>query len=297
VKDGGMASGFDDFLAQAWADHADRSEAVAQRLRTDTPAPESPAQLAALARFVVHLCGEHLGAFDDGRWRLAALAGHALADDMVRSTLRVGHASLTLAETGAADWRGFNTEEQVRTEAAAAAISLGRHDTERAVALLQAARRRVAALPYAGAAAHRPLGIACHNMAWTLHDRNARSAEDTAAMLEFAAGSRLHWSKAGTWLEIERGDYDLARCHLAAGQPDVALSHAAQCLATCTANDAPPYEHFFAHETLARAQHARGDALARARNVAAAEAAFDKLTSDDQAGCRTTLDELKGLGT
>ena len=292
-----MASAFDDFLAQAWADHVDQPDAVAQRLRTDTPAPESPQQLAALARFVVHLCGEHLGAFDDGRWRLAALAKHPLADASVQSALRVGHASLTLAETGAADWRGLNTEEQVRTEAAAAAISLGQHDTERALALLQAARQRVAALPNAGAAVHRPLGIACHNMAWTLHDRgSARSAEETAAMLEFAAGSKLHWSKAGTWLEIERGDYDLARCHLAAGQLDEALNHAAQCLATCTQHAAPPYEHFFAHEALARVQHARGDAPARARNVAAAEAAFDKLTAEDQSACRTTLDELRALG-
>ena len=292
-----MASAFDDFLAQAWADHADRSEAVAQRLRTDTPAPESPQQLVALARFVVHLCGEHLGAFDDGRRRLAALATHPLADASVQSALRVGRASLTLAETGATDWRGFNAEEQVRTEAAAAAISLGQHNTERALALLQVARQRVAAMPDTSAAVHRPLGIACHSMAWTLHDRsNARSADETAAMLEFAAGSKLHWSKAGTWLEIERGDYDLARCHLAAGRLDEALNHAAQCLATCTQNDAPPYEHFFAHEALARVQHARGDAPARARNIAAAEAAFDTLTADDQAGCRSTLDELKARG-
>ncbi len=291
-----MASTFDEFLQQAWADHADQSEAVAQRLRTGTPAPETPGQLAALARFVVHLCGEHLGAFDDGRWRLAALAGHALADDMVRSTLRVGRASLTLAETGAANWRGFNTEEQVRTEAAAAAISLGQHNTERALALLQAARRRVAALPDASAAVHRPLGIACHNMAWTLHDRgNARSAEETAAMLEFAAGSKQHWSKAGTWLEVERGDYDLARCHLAAGQPDEALKHAVQCLSTCTENDAPPYEQFFAHEALARVQHARGDAPACAKHVAAAKGAFETLAADDQAACRSTLVALQAL--
>ena len=292
-----MASAFDDFLAQAWADHVDQPDAVAQRLRTDTPAPESPQQLAALARFVVHLCGEHLGAFDDGRWRLAALAKHPLADASVQSALRVGQASLTLAETGAADWRGFNTEEQVRTEAAAAAISLGQHDTERALALLQAARQRVAALPNAGAAVHRPLGIACHNMAWTLHDRgSARSAEETAAMLEFAAGSKLHWSKAGTWLEIERGDYDLARCHLAAGQLDEALNHAAQCLATCTQNDAPPYEHFFAHEALARVQHARGEPAARARHVAELQAAFAQLDAANQGACRPSLDTLRALG-
>ena len=292
-----MASSFDEFLQQAWADHTDRPDAVATRLRTNTPAPQTAEQLAALVRFVVHLCGEHLGAFDDGRWRLTALAGHPLANDMVQSALRVGLASLTLAETGVADRRGFSLEEQVRTEAAAATICVGRHNTERALALLRAARQRVAAMLDAAAALHRPLGVACHNMAWVLHDRgDARSAEETAAMLECAAGSKQHWSKAGTWLEIERGDYDLARCHLAAGHLDEALNHAAQCLATCTQNDAPPYEHFFAHEALALVQHARGDRAAGAGHVAEARAAFAQLDAGDQDACRPSLDTLRALG-
>jgi len=291
-----LASPFDDFLEQAWADHADQSDAVAQRLRTQTPAPESAAQLAALARFVVHLCGEHLGAYDDGRWRLAALVDHPLADADVRSALRVGRASLTLAETGKAEWAGFSLEEQVRTEASAASISLGRHDTERATALLRSARQRVATWPEASAAVHRPLGVACHNMAWTLHDRgDARSNEDTAAMLECAAGSKQHWAQAGTWVEVERGDYDLARCHLSAGQLDQALSHAAQCLATCAQYDAPPYELFFAHEALALVHSARGDDAAVARHVGAAQAAFDRLTADDQQGWQSALAALQAL--
>ena len=291
-----MASAFDNFLQQAWADHADRSEAVAQRLRTETLAPESAAQLCALARFVVHLCGEHLGAYGDGRWRLAALADHPLADADVQSALRIGRASLTLAETGGADWAGFSIEEQVRTEASAASISLGRHHTARAITLLRSARQRAAALADASAAVHRPLGVACHNMAWTLHDRGAaRSAEDTAAMLEFAAGSKQHWAHAGTWVEVERGDYDLARCHLSAGLLDQALGHAAQCLATCTQNDAPPCELFIAHEALALVQSARGDAVAVARHVSAAQVAFDRLSADERQGSQSALDALKAL--
>ena len=201
----------------------------------------------------MHLCGEHLGAFDDGRWRLAALAGHPLADATVRSALRVGDASLTLAETGRADRDGFTLEELIRSEAGAAAISLGRQRTDRAMALLRDARARVAALPAATAAVHRPLAVACNNMAWELHDRGgARSAGDTAAMLDIAAASRMHWTQAGTWLEVERADYALALCHLSAGLPDQGLHFATQCLAACTQNGAPPYEHFFAHEALAR---------------------------------------------
>jgi hypothetical protein len=291
-----VASGFDAFLRQAWADHADQPEAVALRLRTGTPAPESADQLAALVRFVVHLCGEHLGAFADGRWRLAALASHPLADASVQSALRVGDASLALAETGAADCSGFTLEELIRCEAAAAAISLGRHQTERAIALLSAARQRLTSMPNAGAAVHRPLAVACNNMAWELHDRGSvRSAEDSAAMLDIAAASRMHWTQAGTWLEVERADYGLARCHLSAGLPDQALNFAAQCLAACTQNDGPAYEHFFAHEALARVQHARGDEAACARHVVAAQASFAQLTAGDQGACRTPLAALQAL--
>ncbi len=291
-----MTSPFDAFLQQAWADHADHSAAVAERLRTDTPAPQSAAQLAALARLVVHLCGEHLGAFDDGRWRLAALAGHALADASVQSALRVGVASLTLAEVGHADRDGFTLEELIRSEAGAAAISLGRQCTERAMALLRDARARVAALPDATAAVHRPLAVACNNMAWELHDRGgARSAGDTAAMLDIAAASRMHWALAGTWLEVERADYALALCHLAAGLPDRALHFATQCLAACAQNAAPPYEHFFAHEARAKICHARGEYAERERHLAAAETAFGELTGDDQSACRKALAALQAL--
>lgn len=284
---------FDAFLKQAWTDHADQPGEVALRLRTQTPVPESGEQLSALARLVVHLCGEHLGAFDDGRWRLQALATHPLADAAVQSTLRVGIATLALAQSGQSDCAGFSVEEQVRTQAAAAAICVARHQTARATALLQAARERLVSLREAPAAVHRPLAVACNNMAWELHDRgSARSAEDTAAMLDIAAASRWHWSHAGTWLETERADYCVAMCQLSAGDAEAALRSAARCLAVCTQNDAPPFELLFAHEALARAHGVRGDTAARARNVAAAQAAFEQLPASDQAGCQPTLTAL-----
>jgi hypothetical protein len=292
-----MASAFDAFLQQAWADHADDAQAVAARLRSDTPAPESGAQIAALARFVVHLFGEHLGAFDDGRWRLAALVEHPQADAAALSALRVGIAGLSLAQNGAAGRKGFTLEESIRSEATAAAICVGRRDTARGMSLLRTARERLAAVPDAGAAVHRPLAVACNNMAWELNERGPeRSAAETVAMLDIAAASKLHWAAAGTWLEVERADYCIALCHLSAAQLDPALSAAAQCLTACTQNDAPAYEFFFAHEALARVQHARGDAAAHRRHVDAAQAAFDELPADDQEGCRATLAKLKALG-
>jgi hypothetical protein len=290
-----MKLGFDEFLQQAWADHADRAEAVADRLRTETPVPTKPEHLGALVRLVVHLLGEHLGRFDDARWRLAALAGHPLLDEAARAALRVGQATLDLAQRDATAAR-LSASDRMRAEAAAAAICVARGQSTRALQLLASARARVARLRTATPADHRSLAVACNNMAWELHDRGAaRSDEDSVAMLDIAAASRAHWSKAGTWLEVERADYCLALTHLAARRNDAALPFAAQCLAACIAHDAPPFEHFYGHEALARVQHARGDGAATAHHVQAARAAFDRLDADDQSGCRKTLDELLAL--
>ncbi len=285
-------------MARAWADHADAPEAVAQRLRTETPAPTTPAHIAALARLVVHLLGEHLGRFEDGRWRLGALEDHPLAlDPAARSELRVGQAALSLAEGAPPPMAGLTPTEAVRAQSAAAAVCVGRAQSERALAFIAAARQRLSDLPDATPADHRPLAVACNNMAWTLHERGAeRSAAETTAMLDIAADSRAHWSRAGTWLEVERADYCLALTHVSAGRPDDALRHAARCLAACIGHDAAPFEHFFGHEALARVQHARGDAAARDHHVAAAQSTFDRLDADDQAACRGALDALRALG-
>lgn len=289
-------SEFDAFVAQAWADHADHAEAVAQRLRTEAPSPLEASQLTALARLSVHVLAEHLGRFDDARERLAALASNPLADDAVRSALTASQASLNLAEDRPEPMHGLSEPERVRAESDAAAICVGCGSVPRALGLIASARARLAALPNAAPADHRPLAVACHNMAWVLHERGAsRSESETAAMLVIAAASREHWSHAGTWLEIERGDYDLAMTHLSAGLADDALRHASQCLAGCVEHDAPPFELFFAHEALARAQHARGDDASRRHHVDAAQAAYDALADEDQGACRGTLDALRAL--
>lgn len=292
-----MSNAFDEFLDRAWADHADHASAVAGRLRTDTPEPTSAAQVAALARFVVHLLGEHLGRFDDACWRLDALAGHRLAgSEEAASALRVARATLELARSEGQAPAGLSSAEAARAEAAAAAVCVGRGKSRRALALIAWARQRLAALPQATPADHRPLAVACNNMTWALQERGAaRSAADTVAMLEIAAASRAHWALAGTWLEVERADYALAITHLDAGRLDDALRFGAQCLASCIAHDAPALEHFYGHEALARVEHARGGSAALQHHAHAARAAFDQLDADDRTACQHALDALDRL--
>jgi len=293
----GRSARFDAFLSRAWADHADHPDAVADRLRTDTPEPVLPAQVAALARLVVHLLGEHLGRFDDAHWRLSSLRGHPLASEPVAvSELRVSHAALSFACRRPGTDAALSPPERVRALGSAAAICLGRGEAAHSLKLIAAARAELGRMPGASAADHRPLAVACNNMTWELHDRgDARTPGDTDAMLEIAAACRDHWRHAGTWLEVERADYGLAMTHLSARRADDALRHAAQCLAACIAHEAAPYELFYGHEAMARVQHARGDTVACAHHRRAAQAAFDQLDAHTQGGCRGSLDRLLAL--
>jgi hypothetical protein len=290
------AGAFDTFLARAWTDHATRGEAVARRLRTRTPPPQSPAQLSALSRFVVHLLGEHLGRFDDARWRLAALRTHALADDSVQSDLRVGEATLNLGQGADDAATHLNAAEIVRAESGAATLCLGRGQLDRALDFIDRAAARLAALPDPQPQDHRPLAVACNNMAWELQALGSqRSPTQTQAMLRIAAASREHWSRAGTWLHIERAEYCLALTHLSAGLFDDAWRHAGQCLAVCLHHRAPPMEHFYAHEAMAQVHHARREAAELAHHAQAMHDALARMSADDRTTCAGALDAVRAL--
>jgi len=83
-------------------------------------------------------------------------------------------------------------------------------------------------------------------------------------MLALADASRALWATAGTWVHVERGDYELARCHAALGDGEAALRHARACLTLVQAHAGEPeadaFETFFAHEAVAWAQRAAGNA-------------------------------------
>jgi hypothetical protein len=138
--------------------------------------------------------------------------------------------------------------------------------------------------------------VACNNMAWEMQALgDKRGPAQTQAMLRIAAASREHWSRAGTWLHIERAEYCLAMTHLSAGLFDDAWRHAGQCLAVCLHHRAPPMEHFYAHEAMAQVHHARREAAELAHHAQAMHDALGRMSADDQAACAGALDAVRAL--
>jgi hypothetical protein len=285
-------TGFDAFLAQAWADHADRAEEVAARLEEGYALIESPAQIAPFARILAHVDGEHLARWPEGAARLERLRGHAQWRDdgdgaaIVRrlvAAMRLGAGEAPPPDLSAADL--------AHARAVAASALAAQHRMAEAIHHYRAARAAaVHGLPD-GDPAIRALAVTSNNLASTLEE-SPRSADETVAMLEAAHASREFWARAGGWLEAERAEFVLAQCHLAAGDADAALRHAEACRTICESNDADAFERFFAEGAAALAHRARGDAARFESARAAARSLWSALAPERQSSCEPMLARL-----
>ncbi|MEO8674748.1 MAG: hypothetical protein ABI569_04165 [Casimicrobiaceae bacterium] len=281
---------FDAFLEQAWADHAERAEEVAQRLDQGYALIETPAQIAPLARILAHVDGEHLARWADGVARLERLRAHAQWRDdgegavVVRrlvAALMLGGGDEPATPMSAAD------RAQAHAVAASALAAQGRRSD--AIRHFGAALSAAAPGIADGDPAVRALAVTSNNLAATLEELPSRDAEETEAMLDAARASREYWARAGGWLETERAEYMLAKCHLAAGDAQSALAHAEECAAICERNGADAFEQFFAQGMLALAHRARDDDPPFALAKSAALTLHATLAADQQRRCDSTL--------
>ena len=283
---------FDTFLEQAWADHGDRPAEVAERLEQGYALIESPAQIAPFARILAHVDGEHLARWVDGVARLNRLRAHPKWDDeglaptIVRrlaAALRFGGGDDSIADLEAAD------RAHAHAVAATALAAQGRRPEA-----LRHFRAALAAAPGLddNDPAIRALAVSSNNLASTLEELPSRSDDETSVMLEAARVARLYWARAGGWLETERAEYMLAKCHLAAGDAIGALTHARRCVAICQDNGADAFERFFAQGVLALANRARSDERQFAEARAAALVHYEALPPDQKRWCEPTLSRI-----
>jgi len=285
---------FDTFLNQAWADHADAAQAVAERLADALPLVGDEAQLNRLMNLGQHVYGEHLGqwhqgiAFVERLTRLPAFAPDGASGQARTRSL----ASLRLAAGEAAALDGLAASDRIRA-AAMAAASVAVRDTARAGRLLQDALdlAQRSDLP-ASDPMHRALAVTGNGLACTLEERPGRSSDERALMILAAQTARHHWAIAGTWLEIERAEYRLAMSWLQAGDPAQARTHAQACLEIVAANDGAALERLFGWEALGRVERAAGNPAGHAQALAQARGAYAALADADQRWCAASLEQL-----
>ena len=286
---------FDQFLASAWRDHGDDAQGVALRLQQGPGLLAQSSQVLPLTRIVLHVFAEHLGQWAACGAALDAIAAlpQAQGDAAAEAALRVARQALALAQGATGDC-ALAPAQQIAALCSASAISSGRADLDGAARHFEAALALAHGSNADPAGFQRALAVCAHNLACVLGDCAQRTPQQTGQMLHAARTSRVWWQRAGTWLEVQRAEYALARSHVRAGDAAQALVHARACLDICQANAAPDFELFFAHEALAVVAAALRDSALRMSAGAAARAAHARLGAGEQQACAA---ELKALAT
>ncbi|MCY7314208.1 MAG: hypothetical protein LH480_00850 [Rubrivivax sp.] len=295
---------FDNFIARAWDDHQNDSQAVARRLLPEgLPLADSAQRCGALARLAHHMHGEHRGDWAGGITALQQVAAQPAvqADAEVAATVQRYVLSLQLAAAmvgrearlAALHDGNITVADHIRIQAMTAA-TLAPHHVACAGALLQqaAAEHEAAALP-ADDPATRALAVAGNNIAATLCEAPHLSDAQRHLMIEAAQLASRFWQRAGGWLEDERAEHRLAEVWLKAGDAAQAQVHARRCLDIVAASGDAPLERFFGQVVLGRAAAALGHGAAHGHALAAAQAAFDALPADDRGWCEPSLAELR----
>lgn len=135
---------------------------------------------------------------------------------------------------------------------------------------------------------HRAFGVALFNDCWDLIERGARDGDDDLEMLLLAAASRWHWSRIGGPEQIANGDWQIAHVASLLGFADLALRFAEHNLTIAAAEGWDGWRLASAHEGMARACTAAGDAARREHHV---ELGRKALAHEDDAETRSAIAE------
>ena len=284
----------DAFIKDAWHDHGDDPQGVAERLRASLDLIQCADDFAPYARLVTHVFGEHLMQPGTGIALLESLRDLPAFDGTAAASKPLLRAIATLQLVGQVPTalEGLDNEDRVCALTVASVIYQARNAIDLAVDALERALDAVQPGWHAGSAAHRALAIAGNNLAAALEEKVDRTPSQTQAMLVAAKTGLTYWKLAGSWLEEERAEYRLTRCLLQVGEPQLALESAQRCQAVCQRNDALAFELFFAQAVLALACRAAGDPTAFAAHREAALLSYGQIPEDDQAWCSQELGEL-----
>jgi hypothetical protein len=285
---------FNEFLNQAWNDHAKHPAEVAGRLDGGIKLMEKSDQISAMARLVTHVLGEHLGHWGKGIQYLCLLRESAFYDSSNESSKDIERsiASFELAAGKRQSLDELLLSDQIRILAVAASALSEQKDPARATQLFRSALEKAQSALAKDDPANRALAVTGNNLASALEEKPSRSKDETELMILAAQTGRKYWEIAGTWLETERAEYRLSQSYLKAGNLSLALAHAQACIELAQINSAPPLELFFGYEALALVEKASGNSAGFNQALEKVKLNFGKLSAEDKSWCEASLNRL-----
>jgi tetratricopeptide (TPR) repeat protein len=286
---------FENFITQAWSEHAECPAVVAEKLVGAIDMIESVDQVPPLVQLITHIYGDHLGQWEDGLKLLAEISKQdgVRANTETEMSIRRARAVFLTAADALDTLEEFSLSDQIRIFAGAAGALCSQGNYDRGSRFLKIALSKVKANLPKGDPAYRAVAVTANNLASSLAEKVDRSNDETELMLMAATAGRTYWEIAGTWLEVERAECRLATVHLAAGQLDTALQHAQMALEICETHRAPPDEIFWAYEAIARIEFARGNRDSQA--FKRAEELIERMGPESRTWCEPSFKKLQTI--
>ena len=271
----------DTLLNDGWDYHDRESERLAGELEAEAGQVHD-AELGPFLHLANHTLGEHLADWPRAR-RLAerVLEGRTPKPETSLAWLRLGIARLMAGDATAAA-----SAELAGLIAAADPLAALIEARFLLVAALVGSKRAPEAAPiYRNALAladrlgdgapARAIAVSSNNLAAELVEAAHRTPDEDGLMDRAADAAHVYWLRCGNWVNEELALQLKAQVALALGRPQAALELADAALQVIAANDSRPIDSAFLHLARSRASAAIGDADARDRELALADAAAE----------------------
>ena len=265
-----------ELIQDGWAKHHTETEGVATRLEAGVDLIEDSQGAAQLMNLANHCIGGHLK--DRARaLRVCETAFAKVAENPEPPAALYLAVARRLGgdEAGAAALQthlGDDEAVPVRVNMLVAEGHMHAADWDQAESLYAQALTTAEGLPE-GHGAERATAVVSNNIASELMELKERTTAQDALMEQAALASKEFWSRVGTWVNQERGDYLLSLVYTALGQPDQGRAYAEQGLKTIEEADGEEkVDEAFLHLARARACRDVDDTAAHRASITRAKA-------------------------
>ncbi len=281
---------FSEYINKAWNDHATDAQGVFRTLEQGVALITTEDDIPVIARLINHICGDHLGLWDQGVHLLESLTSQATFVKGTESEFAIQRliATLRLSANAETSLKSFSSSDQIRIYALSSGQLTERGEAARSKDyFIRSLELAMMGLPKEDPA-NRALAITGYNLACTLEEKAQRSEAENELMILAAKNSLKYWELIGGPEEAAVGEYRLSQSYLKADQLEDAYEHAQQSIEACIKHNLTPINHFYGYETLAMAE-------VRRNNKAGAQKAFGKM--EESYALLTVQEKTKALPT
>jgi hypothetical protein len=128
---------------------------------------------------------------------------------------------------------------------------------------------------------NKKFAVELNNLVWNLLGKKDRTGQEDETMVHAAHASCYHWSKVGTAVNLQRGEWLISRVYAVLNRPEPALHHAKLCMELTTENNLVDFDLAFAYEGMARAYACSGEKAESEKYIGLAKEAGEKIKNKE----------------